>query len=698
MLAKLNSLLSPPQFEDEDKNRLAGLFYTILVVTLVVAILASIGLAILLPAQVTRTVYLALILPLILTNIFLVRRGQVLLSIKIFTIFLWLVLALITIAFGGIQSPAFTSYVIVILMAGLLWSGRAGLAFAIITSMFGFAIAILEVVGLMLMPLYEATPVSTWVGQTANFIIIAFFLYQTRDSLEQALNRARNEVTIRKRTEDALRQGETQLRHVINTVPEGVLLLDNHGRINLTNPLAENYLSVLSPDHDKQTGLLKRLGDFSLEALLTSPPKGLWHQLTTNNRFFEAIARPLESTAKNLGWVLVLRDVTQERQIQRQIQQQERLAAVGQLAAGIAHDFNNIMAIIILYTQMITRRSNVGPYVREKLDTIREQGQRAADLIQQILDFSRQSVLDQHPLDVVPFLKEMVKLFRRTLRENIDIRLRYEQEDYQIFVDPSRIQQVLMNLAVNARDAMPGGGNLTISLDQIDLESRQPPPVQGMPPGAWVVIEVADTGSGISRETIGRIFEPFFSTKDIGEGTGLGLAQVYGIMKQHGSYLDVTSEIGVGTTFALYFPAYIPEKIEVVRQDESELLLGQGQTILLVEDNLATRAALRESMELLNYHVIEAEDGRAALNLLAQQEVHIDLIVSDAVMPNMGGIALYRALREAEVDIPVVIVTGHPMTDELDSLRDEGLSGWLMKPPTLETLGEALAKALRNNE
>lgn len=698
MLAKLNSLLKAPKFDDEDITRLADLFNTILIATFAVALLACVGFIIFVPDQTNQLLFLLFVLPLILGMIYLIHQGRVLLAIKIYVVCLWVTLALVTIYFGGIHAPAFTSLIIVVLIAGLLWSGRAGLIFAALTAVFGFAIAVLEMLDLMFMPLYVATPVTTWIAQTGNFILIAFFIYQTRGSLEKALNRARNEVTIRKRTENALRQGEAQLRNVLNTVPEGVVFLDNDGRISLTNPVADTHLSILAPDYDQQDGFLKRLGDFTLDKLLTSPPRGLWHQITANNFLFEAIARPVENTSQNLGWVMVLRDVTQERQIQRQIQQQERLAAVGQLAAGIAHDFNNIMAIIILYAQMISRQKDLTTYVQEKLETIWQQGHRAAELIQQILDFSRQSVLDQHPLDVVPFLKEMVKLFRRTLRENIDIQLTYDQGVHKIFVDPSRIQQVLMNLALNARDAMPEGGKLMISLKQIELRRRQSPPVQGMTTGSWVVINIQDTGFGMSQETISRIFEPFFSTKETGKGTGLGLAQVYGIMKQHSGYLDVESEVDVGTTFSLYFPAYIAEEMEIAHRDDMDLLMGQKQTVLIVEDNLGTRKALRDSLELLNYVVIESENGRDALALLNQREVQVDLIVSDAVMPQMGGIALYRALRESKIGIPMVILTGHPMSNELNALRAEGLSGWLMKPTTLEALSNLLAQALKNNE
>jgi CheY-like chemotaxis protein len=211
-----------------------------------------------------------------------------------------------------------------------------------------------------------------------------------------------------------------------------------------------------------------------------------------------------------------------------------------------------------------------------------------------------------------------------------------------------------------------------------------------MDPGSWVVIKVADSGSGISSEAISRIFEPFYSTKELGKGTGLGLAQVYGIMKQHAAHLDVRSEVDKGTTFFLYFPAYKEEHSEVTQGDITDLPLGQGQTILLVEDNEATREALVDSLEMLNYIVIESENGREALEILAKRRSEIDLIISDAVMPQMGGSALLRAIRGEKISIPMIILTGHPLTSELDELQREGLNAWLLKPPSLEEIARVL--------
>lgn len=688
MLDNFRKFLTAPVFEDEEVTRLAGLFYIILLVTFGVAVVTCIGMMIITPDEINQLAVMAIILPLILFVIYLVRLGRVDTGIKIFTISLWLVLSMLTIVFGGIHTPAFTSYILVIVIAGLLWSGMAGLFFAFLTVAFGLSVAILEELGMMVPPIFISTPLTIWFGQTANFLLIAFFLYQMRDSLNSALHRARNEVENRKEVEAALRQGQMQMRHILDTVPEGVLLLAHDGRINMANPVAEAHLAILAPD--RSGNRLVELGDKPLEKLFTSPPKGLWHEIKAKDALFEAIAKPVENTVQNQGWVLVLRDVTQEREIQRQIQQQERLAAVGQLAAGIAHDFNNIMAVIILYAQMIARQDDLNPNGREKLETIRQQGQRAAELIQQILDFSRQSVLDRKPLEVAPFLKEIVKMLSRTLRENIDIQFKHDDGDFLIYVDPPRIQQVLMNMAVNARDAMPNGGQLSINLERIEILTRKDSPLPDMDPGSWVVIKVADSGSGISSEAISRIFEPFYSTKELGKGTGLGLAQVYGIMKQHAAHLDVRSEVDKGTTFFLYFPAYKEEHSEVTQGDITDLPLGQGQTILLVEDNEATREALVDSLEMLNYIVIESENGREALEILAKRRSEIDLIISDAVMPQMGGSALLRAIRGEKISIPMIILTGHPLTSELDELQREGLNAWLLKPPSLEEIARVL--------
>ncbi len=484
-----------------------------------------------------------------------------------------------------------------------------------------------------------------------------------------------------------------QVQNIIDTVPEGVVLLRKDHVVTLTNPAARQYLGLLAPEfkHCRLTHLAQQ----PLNQFLAPPPKGLWHELKINDLVFKAFTRPVENNPADSGWVLVLRDVTQERNVQQRAQRQERLAAVGQLAAGIAHDFNNILAVIILYAQFVSRTVTLPARARERLHTIEQQAERATALIQQILDFSRQSVLERQPFDLLPFTENLVTLLERTLPENIQIDLEHSAEPLFIQGDPSRIQQAMMNLAVNARDAMPEGGRLRIGLALVQTQEFQPMPVQDLPPGKWVQIKVSDTGLGIPADALSKIFEPFFTTKQEGYGTGLGLAQVYGIVQQHGGYIDVASMAKGETTFTLYFPALDTAEEVVDFTNSTALLLGAGQKVLVVEDNSSVRTALVDSLRLLNYEVIEAKNGRVALEVLANQAAEIDLVLSDVVMPEMGGIALFHALKQQNLPLPIILLTGHPQSKEMENLQALGLAGWLPKPPDLANLSHLIAKALQ---
>jgi PAS domain S-box-containing protein len=501
--------------------------------------------------------------------------------------------------------------------------------------------------------------------------------------------------------EQLLAQNQTQaclMQGIMNTVPEGVLLLDANGYIALANPAAGRALAVLVAREDLSTRKpLTRLGNRPLAELLTSPPtKGLWHEVKADGRTFEIIARPMANGPEPENWVLVIRDVTQERESQRRTQQQERLVALGQLAAGVAHDFNNIMTTILLYTQMSLNAPDLPVKIRQRLETVSGQAYRATDLVQQILDFSRRAVLERRPMDLTPFLKEVVKLLERTVPESIEIRLTYGADEYTVHADPTRMQQAIMNLAVNARDAMPEGGELRIELERVQVESHKRPPLPEMEAGEWVRVRVSDTGSGIPPEVLPHIFEPFFTTKEVGKGTGLGLAQVYGIVKQHEGHVDVSTEVGAGTTFTLYLPALLVSLPEVAVLETPTYVQGQGETILVVEDNVALRKALAATLEALNYRVLEAADGREALDILEQRAEEVSLVLSDLVMPEMGGQALFHAMRQRGPNLPVVMLSGHPLESELEDLQTQGLAGWMLKPPDLEQLAQLLARALTN--
>jgi GAF domain-containing protein/ActR/RegA family two-component response regulator len=495
---------------------------------------------------------------------------------------------------------------------------------------------------------------------------------------------------------ERIQDNARQVQHIIETVPEGVILLDDRRQVLLANPIAQGYLLDLAKV--KTGDLLADLGGKPIDEILSSDLAVLWYELDVigpPHRVFEVAAQPLETGGRPEGWVIVLREVTQERENQNRIQMQERLATVGQLAAGIAHDFNNILAAIVVYSDLLKRDPNLQKVSHERLNIIQQQVQRAASLIRQILDFSRRSVMEQSRLDLLPFVKELDKLLRRVLPETIQLELTYHPGVYLVDADPARLQQVFINLALNARDALPGGGVLQFKLDRVQVRQGDLPPCPGVPPGAWVRLVVRDKGEGIPAEVLPHIFEPFFTTKPVGQGTGLGLAQAYGIIRQHDGYIDVHSQVGAGTTFHIYLPAREPvEDDQTLVEDDRTEVQGSGETILLVEDDFSAREALKTLLEVRNYQVLTASNGSDALRVFDETGNHIDLVVSDVVMPVMGGMVLYDRLVQRWPDVKMLFITGHPVDERDRAILEKGHVHWLQKPFSVGKFNQAVASLL----
>jgi len=491
-----------------------------------------------------------------------------------------------------------------------------------------------------------------------------------------------------------LRQQADELAQIMEGVPVGLLLLDADGYIRSANPLAQEYLRWLTSDAECKQ--VTALGDQPLAKLLTSPTERWGHLVSVERRTFEVRAQLVERAPEPASWVVVIRDLTNELFVQQQLQRQQRLAAIGQLASGIAHDFNNLMSVIILYAQMMMQSSTLDEHDRERLRVIEKQGLRAARMIRQMLDFSRRTAIERQPLDLLPLLKEQVKLLQRILPENIQIDLETALNECYVFADPTQLEQAFMNLAVNARDAMPDGGKLRFIVEKFEFAREKDAPLPGMTPGEWVCLKVSDTGVGISPEDQEHIFEPFFTTKPAGVGVGLGLPQVHGIVGQHGGHISVASKVGVGTTFTIFLPAL--KTLEAnIGADEIPMIAipGNRETILLVEDEQALRTTLQEVLERWNYRVIAAANGKEALAILETMASPPDLILSDVVMPEMSGIALFRTLRQRQMDIPIIFLSGHLRGEDLEELRRHGLEAWLPKPPGVDLLAQTIATALR---
>ncbi len=493
---------------------------------------------------------------------------------------------------------------------------------------------------------------------------------------------------------EQIRSQAEELDRILRTVPEGILLLDAEGHLRLANPRARECLQVLNPVRPGER--LEHLGGRPIEELLRPPSETLWHEIVVtgpHRRIFEVAAHPL---FQGQGWVLVLRDVTQEREAQERLQQQEQLAIVGQLAAGIAHDFNNLLMGIIGYAQLLEAEEALSDRGREFVALLIQQSQRAAQLVRQLLDFSRRSLRAPQPLELIPFFKEAVRFLERTLPETIRVIFDYEPgERYVVHADPTQLQQVLTNLALNARDAMPEGGELRIRLSRIQVPPKGPRPLPDLPPGPWILWEVEDTGTGIPPEILPRIFEPFFTTKPPGEGTGLGLAQVYGLVKQHGGYIDVESRVGEGTRFLIYLPPLeVPG--EEQPEDRAELPRGARETILVVEDEPAVQQVLRNLLERLGYRVILASDGEEALEIFRKKGKEIALVIADVVMPRMRGGALVQALRKEDPQVRVLLISGYPLGEVQQKLFEGQGIPWLQKPFGMRELAEKVAEILQS--
>ena len=380
------------------------------------------------------------------------------------------------------------------------------------------------------------------------------------------------------------------------------------------------------------------------------------------------------------------------RQSEKQFRQSQKMEAVGRLAGGIAHDFNNLLTVIMGYSQVLL--TELGPQhpLRGKIEETLKAGERAATLIRQLLTFSSKQSLDPKVLSLNTAVTSLENLLRRLIGEDIQLVSQLDQTNGRLRADQAQLEQILVNLVVNARDAMPKGGTLTIETAQVELTRSPVYHLTPLPPGPYVRLSVSDTGCGMDRKTQSHIFEPFFTTKEEGKGTGLGLSTVFGIVTQCGGAIDVTSRVGHGTRFDLYFPSIESDILTTAPTQP----LGQPQrgteTILLVEDEPSVRTLVRDELRKLGYQVVEAKNGIEACLLATQQAGSLQLLLTDVVMPGMGGRELAQHLSVIKPDLRTLFISGYMDDIGIMAGQEEGTSSFLQKPFT----PEVLARAVRN--
>lgn len=517
-----------------------------------------------------------------------------------------------------------------------------------------------------------------------------------------------NDLTSERSMRQALQASEDKFQKFFDEAPLGIAIVDPDGNLEDCNTALEQMLGV-----EKEGLTDKKLEDILFETDINAVLFQL-KKLTQRERMRAPIEIQLKTKdgaplpvqligrkfKESESIVLHFSDMSQQKVLEQQFVQSQKMQAIGQLAGGIAHDFNNLLTAMVGFCDLLLLRHKPGDPSFSDIMQIKQNANRAANLVRQLLAFSRQQTLQPKVQDVTDILTELSHLMRRLLGANIELEVIHNQDLGLVKVDEGQMEQVLINLAVNARDAMQekGGGKLTIKT--FPFENKAPIDLRDdeMPPGLWTVIEVNDTGCGIPEENLTRILEPFFTTKDVGQGTGLGLATVYGIIRQTGGYLEVKSIVGTGTTFSIYLPCV--QEIDDdsnAHQDELEEKEPTDLTgtacILLVEDEDAVRTFSTRALTNKGYEVLNAESGEKALEIVTQNEgPEIDLLITDVVMPNMDGPTLAQRLRQDNPNLKIIFISGYT-EDRLKDHMGENIS-FLPKPFTLKQLAEKVKQVM----
>ncbi len=525
--------------------------------------------------------------------------------------------------------------------------------------------------------------------------------WRTTDGTVGGIIISSEEVTEQKRIEEE----RARLAAAMEQAAEAICITDTAARILYVNPAFEKSSGFSRQEALGRTpGILKsgKQDPSFYEHLWSVLRSGeVWRGHFINKRkdgsLFEedaAISPVRDQTGVVTNYVAIKLDVTREMALQAELRQSQKLEAIGQLAGGVAHDFNNLLAVILVQSEELLEEE-MSPSMRSCLQDIKKAAERASTLTRQLLLFSRRQVMQPRILDVNEVVTNLAKMLRRILGEDIQLRLDLHSKPLLTNADAGMIEQVLMNLSVNARDAMPSGGRLTVATGARSVDASTGDEDHEVTPGRYVWFCVHDDGEGISPDVLPHIFEPFFTTKEPGKGTGLGLATVFGIIRQHGGWVDVRSEVGQGTTFHIFLPASHVEGTQADEGSPKPKPRGGSETILLVEDEPSVSRVVRSILERHGYRVLDATHGKPALEIGRQGTTHIDLLLTDMVLPGgMNGLEIATELRALMPALRVVFMTGYSPELAGHSLELQAGDGFIQKPFRPDTVLSAVRQAL----
>ena len=504
------------------------------------------------------------------------------------------------------------------------------------------------------------------------------------------------DITDRKAAEEALKESEQLFRTLVEGAPDAIFVQTNL-QFSYLNGSALALFGLESEEQLLGRPVLDLIHPSSrdsvrehIEFIDRTREKDPLHEESVlradgSSVLVEISAVPVNFKGEN-GALIFVRDITERKKMERQLQQAQKMEAVGTLAGGISHDFNNLLQAINGFTQILLMDKSKSDPDYHKLKSIETAGGRAAELVKQLLFFSRKVEAKRKPLDLNMEVRQAHGILERTIPKMIDIDFRPGGPLWPVNADQVQIEQVLLNLGVNAADAMPEGGRLLLETENIIIGQDFVHTHLGAKAGRYVLLNVSDTGHGMNRETLEHIFEPFFTTKEIGRGTGLGLASVFGIVKSHGGYITCYSEVGRGTNFKIYLPATEDDSRDDFTASAGDTPSGGFETILLVDDEEAIRDFASQLLGKFGYTVITAASGEEALAIYSNRRDQIDLVILDIGMPGMGGHKCMRELQGLDPLLKVIVASGYPVNGEINrSLRD-GAAGYVGKPYRLADL------------
>ncbi len=517
--------------------------------------------------------------------------------------------------------------------------------------------------------------------------------------------------------ETRLKESEQKFSTTLASIGDGVIATDPISRITYLNRVAEGLTGWNSADArglpiDQVFPILtestRELRENPIVAALKSRTTVHLNEpviLVTRNREYipidDSAAPILAENGRILGAVVVFRDIRQRRltenalrEAEAQLRQQQKLEAIGRLAGGVAHDFNNLLTVINGFTELLLEGHDLDETSRNLLREIRRAGDRSSNLTKQLLAFGRKQIVQPAAVDLGALVMDILRLIQRLIGEDIELTTGFSPNLWTVHADPGQVEQIVMNLAVNARDAMPTGGRLRIETANVEVGESSFPSRPEVRPGRYVLLTVTDTGTGMDLATQEQIFEPFFTTKAPGKGTGLGLATVYGIVKQSEGFVVVASELGAGTTFKIYMPAVLDTASPAEKPAVPGAVPGGTETVLIVEDDDAVRSLTSSALRMHGYTVLAAENGDRAIEIFRERADEIQMVVSDVIMPGLSGRETIEAILAIRPGVRVLFLSGYTEDSVLRRGIRTGEVDFLQKPFTLNKLAAKVRESL----